>query len=37
TTLSTSIALAAGTHSFHVYAVNTAGTKWLTAVSATVH
>jgi hypothetical protein len=36
TTLSTSIALAAGTHSFHVYAVNTAGTKWLGAVSATV-
>jgi hypothetical protein len=36
TSLSTSITLAAGTHSFHVYAVNTAGTKWLGAVSATV-
>ena len=36
TTLNTSIVLAAGTHTFHVYAVNTAGTKWLTAVTATV-
>jgi hypothetical protein len=36
TTLSTSIALAAGTHRFDFYAVNTAGTKWLTTVNATV-
>lgn len=36
TSLSTSITLAAGAHTFHVYAVNTAGTKWLTAVNATV-
>ena len=35
-TLSTSISLAAGTHRFAVYAVNTAGTKWNTMVSATV-
>jgi hypothetical protein len=37
TTLSTSISLPAGSHSFHVYAVNAAGTKWLGAVTATVH
>jgi hypothetical protein len=36
TTLSTSVALTTGTHTFHVYAVNTAGTKWLGSVSATV-
>jgi hypothetical protein len=36
TSLSTFIALTAGTHTFHVYAVNTAGTKWLGSVSATV-
>jgi hypothetical protein len=36
TSLSTSIALTAGAHTFHVYAVNTAGTKWLGSVSATV-
>jgi hypothetical protein len=36
TTLSTSISLAAGSHRFAVIAVNTAGTKWETAVNATV-
>jgi hypothetical protein len=36
TSLSTSITLAAGAHTFHIYAVNTAGTKWLGSVSATV-
>jgi hypothetical protein len=33
----TSITLAAGSHRFDVYAVNTAGTKWLKTVTATVH
>jgi hypothetical protein len=36
TTLSTSITLTAGSHRFDFYAVNTAGTKWLTTVNATV-
>ncbi len=36
TTLSTSIPLGAGKHQFGVYAVNTAGTKWLSIVYATV-
>ena len=36
TTLSISYPLAAGKHQFGVYAVNTAGTKWLGLVSATV-
>jgi hypothetical protein len=36
TTLSTSITLATGSHRFDFYAVNTAGTKWLTTVNATV-
>jgi hypothetical protein len=36
TSLSTSIVLAAGAHTFHIYAVNTAGTKWLGSVTATV-
>jgi hypothetical protein len=36
-TLSTSVSLAAGTHRFAVLAINTAGTKWETAVNATVH
>jgi hypothetical protein len=35
-TLSTSISLAAGSHRFTVYAVNTAGTKWESVVTATV-
>ena len=34
--LSTSLSLAAGSHTFDVYAVNTAGAKWLTRVKATV-
>ena len=34
--LSTSIALGAGSHRFDVYAVNTAGTKWEKTVTATV-
>ncbi|HEX6771792.1 MAG TPA: Ig-like domain-containing protein [Acidobacteriaceae bacterium] len=34
-TLSTSVSLAAGNHRFDFYAVNTTGTKWETAVSAT--
>ena len=34
--LSASLSLAAGTHTFDVYAVNTAGAKWLTRVKATV-
>jgi hypothetical protein len=36
TTLTTSITLAAGSHRFDFYAVNTAGTKWETTVNATV-
>ena len=36
TTLNTSIPLGAGKHQFGVYAVNTAGTKWLSIVYATV-
>jgi hypothetical protein len=36
-TLSTSLSLAAGSHSFVFYAVNTAGTKWQKTVTATVH
>jgi hypothetical protein len=36
TTLSTSITLATGSHRFDFYAVNTAGTKWLKTVNATV-
>jgi hypothetical protein len=36
TTLSTSLSLAAGSHRFSFYAVNTAGTKWNTVVNATV-
>jgi hypothetical protein len=35
-TLTTSISLAAGTHRFAVIATNTAGTKWESAVNATV-
>jgi hypothetical protein len=35
-TLSTSISLAAGSHRFTVFAVNTAGTKWEGVVNATV-
>jgi hypothetical protein len=35
-TLSTSLGLAAGTHRFAIFAVNTAGTKWETVVNATV-
>jgi hypothetical protein len=35
-TLSTSLSLASGSHRFVVYAVNTAGTKWQSTVSATV-
>jgi Bacterial Ig domain len=35
-TLSTSLALAAGSHKFVFYAVNTAGTKWTQTVTATV-
>jgi hypothetical protein len=34
--LSTSIVLAAGSHRFDIYAVNTAGTKWVKTVTATV-
>jgi hypothetical protein len=34
--LSTSIALSAGSHRFDIYAVNTAGTKWQKTVTATV-
>jgi hypothetical protein len=36
TSLSTSISLAAGTHRFDIYAVNTAGTKYVSTVTATV-
>jgi hypothetical protein len=36
TTLSTSLSLAAGSHRFSFYAVNTAGAKWNTVVNATV-
>ena len=36
TTLNTSISLPAGSHTLAFYAVNTAGTKWLTKVTATV-
>ena len=36
-TLSTSISLAAGSHTFAFYAVNTVGTKWQKTVTATVH
>lgn len=36
-TLTTSVSLAAGSHRFGVFAVNTAGTKWHTVVYATVH
>jgi hypothetical protein len=36
TTLNTTLTLAAGSHRFTVYAVNTAGTKWDQVVSATV-
>jgi hypothetical protein len=36
TTLSTSLGLAAGPHTFAFYAVNTAGTKWTKAVNANV-
>jgi hypothetical protein len=36
TSLGTSLTLAAGSHRFSFYAVNTAGTKWNTAVTATV-
>jgi hypothetical protein len=35
-TLSTSLGLAAGSHRFVFYAVNTAGTKWQATVTATV-
>jgi hypothetical protein len=37
TTLNASIALATGSHRFDIYAVNTAGTKYLKTVTATVH
>jgi hypothetical protein len=36
-TLSTSLSLAAGAHRFVFDAVNTAGTKWMQTVNATVH
>jgi hypothetical protein len=36
TTLSTSLSLPAGAHKFVFYAVNTAGTKWMQTVTATV-
>jgi hypothetical protein len=36
-TLSTSLTLAAGSHRFVFYAINTAGTKWQNTVTATVH
>jgi hypothetical protein len=36
TTLSTSLSLAAGSHRFGIFAVNTAGTKWESVVTATV-
>jgi hypothetical protein len=36
TTLSTSLSLPAGSHKFVFYAVNTAGTKWMQTVTATV-
>jgi probable HAF family extracellular repeat protein len=36
-TLITSVSLAAGSHRFGVFAVNTAGTKWKTVAYATVH
>jgi hypothetical protein len=35
-TLNTSISLAAGSHHFTIYAVNTAGTKWQAVSTATV-
>jgi hypothetical protein len=35
-TLNTSISLAAGSHRFGVFAVNTAGTKWQGVSTATV-
>jgi hypothetical protein len=35
-TLNTSITVAAGTHRFAVFAVNTAGSKWETVVNSTV-
>ncbi len=34
--MTTNVAVAAGTHQFAVYAVNTAGTKYLSTVTATV-
>jgi hypothetical protein len=34
--LSTSMSIAAGTHRFVIFAVNTAGTKWEGTVNATV-
>jgi isocitrate dehydrogenase len=37
TTLNTSLSVASGTHRFAFLAINTAGTKWETAVNATVH
>jgi hypothetical protein len=36
TSLNTSLSLAAGSHRFGIFAVNTAGTKWETVVNATV-
>jgi FG-GAP-like repeat/Bacterial Ig domain len=35
--LNASVTAGAGSHQFAVYAVNTAGTKWLSTVTATVH
>ena len=36
TSLNTTLSLAAGSHRFDIYAVNTSGTKWETTVTATV-
>jgi hypothetical protein len=36
-TLSTSLSLAAGSHTFAFVAVNTAGAKWTKTVNSTVH
>jgi hypothetical protein len=37
TSLNASVTVGAGSHQFAVFAVNTAGTKWLSTVTATVH
>jgi hypothetical protein len=36
TTLNTTLSLAAGSHRFTIFAINTAGTRWEQVVSATV-